>query len=139
MEGCEIMRFGKISILMVLFLLLFCSLADATNYTLLNDSNIEAYGYGADWHHELSAVVNSNGLYSNITGIKIRSQIYRNGIKIVDTSKVDTLSPYSVILEGSESSSSQHNSWQLTAMDYYKTGSQTSYTYDGSITSYASN
>lgn len=133
------LKSGKIFLLLCLFLLLFCSSVYATNYVLINDSGIEAYGYGADWNHTLSANVNSNGSYSNITGVKVRSQVYKNGTKIVDTSRTDTTSPYSASLSGSESSSSSQNNWQLTAMDYYKTGSQTSYTYDGSITSYSSN
>lgn len=126
-------------LLAILGILMFSSLAYATNYHLTSGSNIEAYGYGADWYGDLKATESSSGYYSNITGVKVRCTVYKNGTVVTDTSKTDTSSPYYVDLSGSESSSSYSNNWKLVKKDYYKTGSSTSYTLDGTVTSTDSN
>ncbi|ACV61339.1 hypothetical protein Dtox_0395 [Desulfofarcimen acetoxidans DSM 771] len=107
------MKFKKVGILLILSLvfLLSTNAAYATTYYYLSSpQELEAYGYGADWSSKLTAVVASSGI-ANVTGVKSRAQVYKNGIKVVDTSKSDDTSPYSVSLSGSESSSSYSNSW----------------------------
>ncbi len=120
-------------LLAILCIFIFSSLAYATNYYLDTSGNIDAYGYGADWYGQHKAIESSNGYFSDITGVKARCKVYRNGILITDTSNSDTTSPYSARVSGSESSSSSSNSWKATVMTYYKTGSATSYTYGGTI------
>ena len=137
------MKFKKTVLLFVLSLVFLVSASAAyatdTWYDIGYGNTIDAYGYGCDWGCSQDAYESSDGSYLGVTGIKIRAAVYKNGIKIVDTSKYDITSPYSVELDGSEVSDYYSNTWQLVQYMYYKQYNNTSYTYLFSATANDSN
>ncbi|MBZ4647187.1 MAG: hypothetical protein JG777_2676 [Clostridia bacterium] len=129
-----------LSMIMAIVLLFSTGMAfAATKYIITSTGYIDAYGYGCDFSGTTGATVNSNGYYTDVTGVRVRTTVYKNGIKVTDVSADDTTSPYSVTKSGACSSTNYSNSWKLVRTHYCKTGAQTYYTVVHSVEEYDSN
>lgn len=136
------MKLKRMAVLFILSLVLLVSANAAyadTYYDITYSTFLDPYGYGCDWTGSLAAYESPDGSFTNVSGIKIRDKVYRNGVKIVDTSKTDTTNPFSVELTGSEVSDNYSNTWQLIHYLYVKDLGDTSYMYEGSATVNESN
>ncbi|HWP97531.1 MAG TPA: hypothetical protein VN426_11865 [Syntrophomonadaceae bacterium] len=131
------MKFKKTSIILLASLAIFMFSGIASAYTFWNVGygvGLDVYGYGADWSGSCFATQVTDGgdwRYYDVTGVKDRCQVYENGVKIVDTSRTDTSSPYSAELTGSESSDNESNTWKVRSTGYCRAEGNTSYEYVG--------
>lgn len=128
------MKKKNIIIFTLLMTFLLSNIAFATQYYITSSEDIEAYGYGCDFNAEVSAVISSNGIFEDVSGVKVRCKVYRNNTKVTDTSDYDTTSPYNASVNESCTSSSYSNSWEMETTDYVKEGNETSYSPVVSVT-----
>ncbi|AOY75998.1 hypothetical protein [Clostridium formicaceticum] len=81
-------------------------------YIIFSDGWIEAYGYGADFYADAASAT------SDTTGVKVRYRVYRDGIRVLDSSVSDTTAPYEAVKEGTVSSTKYSNNWKLDVTPY---------------------
>ncbi|MEA4960158.1 hypothetical protein [Lutispora sp.] len=128
----------SILVIALLFLTGITCLA-TTYYVSTGTQSLDVYGYGCDFSGTAGAEIASNGAWPDVTGVKVRIIVYKNGLKDVDTSATDTTSPYSVTKTGSCSSSTYSNVWKLTTTHYVKCGAESYYTASGGFEETQSN
>jgi hypothetical protein len=121
------MKKKKIIILTFTLIMLLASEVYATHYVLSGDEKLDVYEYGADFYGKAEALEDPEGGLTNITGVKVRCKIYKNGSLDTDTSSYDTYAPYRTYKRGSCVSTQKSNTWKHSATYYYKKGSSSYY------------